>query len=71
MAETPSHRRRKGRNAFVPGDDPKDHYFYKGSWDYDYHFPDFLDGWKEAEKEWEEKQLEDIDICECCGQDIK
>ena len=67
---TPSHRRRKGRDAFVPGDDPKDHYSYKGSWDYDYYFPDFVDGWKEAEEEWKRLNQKTSEYCECCGQKI-
>jgi len=57
MAETPSHRRRKGRDVFVPGENPIDYNPYKpGSWDYEYHFGDFLDGWNEAEEEWKRCQ---------------
>ena len=40
MAETPSHRRRKGRDAFVPYEDPRDYNSYIRNVDCD----DFLDG---------------------------
>ena len=57
MSETPSKRRRKGREAFCPGADPMDFQPYKkGSWNYDYYLKDFLDGWKEAEDAWEPKE---------------
>lgn len=39
MSETPSKRRRKGREAFDPGTDPMMMQPYKvGSWAYDFHF---------------------------------
>jgi len=66
MAETPSHRRRKGRDAFVPYEDPRKYNSYIRNVDYD----DFLDGWKEAEEEWKRCQQKDSEYCECCGQKI-
>lgn len=49
--------RHEGREAFQPGEDPKDYFRYKeGSWDYKYHFDDFLEGWEEAEAEYVTEQ---------------
>ena len=71
MAETPSHRRRKGRDAFIPGDDPRDHCPYiSGNWFADIYYDDFLDGWKEAEEEYNRLQQKDSEYCKCCGQKI-
>ena len=71
MAETPSKRRRKGREAFCPGGNPMDFQPYKvGSWGYDFYLKDFLDGWEEAEKQYNidsEEYDEEFDICPCCG----
>lgn len=69
----PSHRRRQGRKMFIPGEDPEQICPYnKTDWTYQFHFEDFLQGWKEAEKEFDENcrahQLEDQfkdNLCEC------
>lgn len=59
MGETPSHRRRKGRNAFEPGVDPMDVQPYKkGTWSYKHDLGDWLDGWKEAERAYDLEQTE-------------
>lgn len=51
MSETPSARRRKGRNDYEPGVDPMDVQPYTpGTWAYDYHLQDYLDGWNEADE---------------------
>jgi hypothetical protein len=56
MAETPSKRRRKGREAFEPGVDPMDVQPYKeGSWGYFHYLDDWLEGWREAEAEHHEQ----------------
>ena len=71
MAETPSKRRRKGREAFCPGGDPMDFQPYKvGSWGYDFYLKDFLDGWKEAEEQYNNENNEKPEICPYCGQEI-
>jgi len=63
MSETPSNRRRKGRNAFEPGVDPMDLQPYAArSWGYDYYLQDWLDGWEEAKKDHENM------VCEFCGE---
>ena len=57
MSETPSKRRRKGRELFCPGEDPKDHCPYSpDSWGYEWKLEDFIDGWNEAEKQYNEEQ---------------
>ena len=50
MSETPSKRRRKGREAFDPSiENPMDVQPYKkDSWGYTYYLQDWLDGWNEA-----------------------
>ncbi len=51
MSETPSRRRRKGREAFIPGEDPMDHQPYKeGTWAHKMHLIDWLHGWDEAKR---------------------
>jgi hypothetical protein len=69
MAETPSKRRRKGREAFEPGVDPMEVQPYKeGTWAYKYHLLDWLEGWSEARREYEAKYFEwDEPICPYCG----
>lgn len=49
MTETPSKRRRRGRLAYFPGEDPNQHLPYKG-WGAELFNKDFLDGWREAEQ---------------------
>ncbi len=72
MNETPSKRRRRGREAFGPGCNPIDFQPYKvGSWNYQMYLEDWLDGWGEAKKASEEKEMESEVICECCGSIIK
>ena len=62
MTETPSARRRKGREAFVPDCDPMDVQPYTlRSWIYIYHLKDWLEGWKEA-KETYEAQKKDEEV---------
>ena len=70
MSETPSKRRRKGREAFEPDCDPMDFQPYKvGSWNYNMFLQDFLDGWKEEEKLYNSvhELEEEEDVCPCCG----
>lgn len=56
MAETPGKRRRKGREAFIPLEDPMDHQPYEpGTWAHKMHLSDWLEGWKEAEEAYEAK----------------
>ena len=63
MPETPSKRRRRGREAFEPGCDPMDWQPYKvGSWGYRMYLDDWLDGWKEAEKTFNEEEEVDETI---------
>ena len=58
MSETPSNRRRKGREAFSPGSNPMDFQPYKkGSWSYYFYLEDWIDGWKEAEEQWEVEEI--------------
>ena len=71
MAQTPSKRRRKGREAFIPHENPMDHQPYiKGTWAYDSYLHDFIDGWKEAEKQWEKEQnvllIDELQILKDC-----
>jgi hypothetical protein len=71
MSETPSNRRRKGRNEFEPGVDPMDIQPYKeGTWGYQMNLKDWLDGWKEAEEAYLEQEEEKPEICPCCGREI-
>jgi hypothetical protein len=66
---TPSKRRRMGRKAFVPYENPEDHTPYKkDAWGYDIYMADFLEGWKEAEDAWYAEEKEEI--CPECGQKI-
>ncbi len=59
MAETPSNRRRKGRETFVPGENPMDFQPYSMRfYNSQYYLDDWLDGWKEAEAEWKTEQKE-------------
>jgi len=52
MSESPSKRRRKGREAFTPNTNPMELQPYKeGTWNYTCHLQDWLDGWDEAEKQ--------------------
>jgi hypothetical protein len=56
MAETPSKRRRKGREAFEPGVDPMQVQPYApGSFSYDHRLKDWLDGWNEAKEQYEQE----------------
>jgi len=56
---TPSGRRREGRNAFSPGEDPNDVNPYlnhqKHFWGSDIYAKDWEEGWKQAEKEYNER----------------
>jgi len=78
MAETPSKRRRKGREAFDPGVDPMNIQPYSmNSYYFASNLADWLDGWGEAEeayeakqKELEQKELDDDYVCEKCGQPL-
>lgn len=81
MAETPSARRRKGRNDFEPGVDPVlrcqlNPYLPASNWMQQMKADDWLDGWKEAEAKWEEEQEEqevpDLirERCPHCGQEM-
>lgn len=55
MSQTPSARRREGRNSFYQGGNPDDHNPYLRSqvWGADIRAADWLDGWKEAEISYE------------------
>lgn len=67
MAETPSNRRRKGRNDFDPNTDPMDIQPYnKNSWWYKSYLKDWLDGWFEAKKAYEKIQKEENETCPYC-----
>ena len=73
MAETPSNRRRKGREAFVPDYDYMDLQPYKkGTWAYTYYLKDWIDGWNEAQRAWdvEQKELFGQKICPCCRKEL-
>lgn len=59
MGETPSKRRRRGRAAFIPGDDPLNHQPYnKNKWGYDIYLADWLEGWEQARRDWEFEESE-------------
>ena len=59
MSETPSQRRRKGREAFDPGTDPMMVQPYKqGAWSYKYYLQDWLDGWEEERISYEKQLVE-------------
>ena len=68
---SPSKIRYRARKAYCPGCDPLDEFPWKpGSWGYDMYMDDWLDGWKRAEKEWEEEQASkrpEEQACPCCG----
>lgn len=70
MSETPSKRRKRGYEAYDSCADPMDLQPYKvGSWEFQMYYQDFLDGWKQAEKD-EAAQLEEDNIftrCPECG----
>lgn len=55
MIQTPSHRRRNGRNAFYPDGNPTDHnpYLNSKAWGADMRAKDWLEGWHEAEAAYE------------------
>ena len=62
---TPSKKRRMGKEAFSPGCDPMDVQPFKtDSWGYRKDLKDFLDGWKEAEKEYSQRP-DTLDKIEC------
>ena len=71
MGESPSNRRKKGRDAFVNGCDPMDIQPYKlGTWAYTAHLQDWLDGWNEAEEQYDAESAEELieEFCSECGQ---
>lgn len=55
MSQTPSKRRKQGREAFYYGGDPKDHdpYLHSKAWGSDMKSKDWMDGWYEAEADYE------------------
>ena len=72
--------KRDGREAFCPGADPMDcHPYKRKSWEFDFKFEAFCEGWNEAEAtylalEEEEEEMDDrLRICpwhcdgECLG----
>ena len=68
MGETPSKRRRKGRDAYCKDCDPMDFQPYKvGSWGYENYLQDFLDGWKEAEEAEKAEELEEAEESVLCS----
>jgi hypothetical protein len=72
MTETPSHRRRKGREAFEPGVNPMDVQPYKiGTWGYEHHLLDWLEGWSEARRNYEKYfDKENKPCCPYCGKTL-
>ena len=76
MAETPSARRRKGRNDFEPGIDDDtvndlNPYLPTSNWLQQLKATDWLDGWREAEAKWKlEQHQKDDHICPHCGQEM-
>ena len=62
MAETPSKRRRKGREAFELGVDPRGRRTNRfDSWDYKMNLQDWLNGWEEARLAHEQEEKEQAD----------
>jgi len=61
---SPGRYRRKGRNAFVPGEtNPEDFFDYpKKSWWYKHHLEDFLEGWEEAKRKYEKEENKMIEF---------
>jgi len=59
MNETPSHRRRKGRNAFDPNVEPMEVCPYKRGFMFEEKARDWLDGWEEGKLAWEKECLEE------------
>ena len=57
---SPGRYRRKGREAFVPGEpNPESYFDYpKKSWWYKHHLEDFLEGWEEAKRKHEMDERE-------------
>ncbi|MBT8489492.1 MAG: hypothetical protein KJN62_00425 [Deltaproteobacteria bacterium] len=76
MAQTPSRRRREGRNAFDPQVSREERdminpYMSSKSWYARSHAKDWNDGWKEAEVKYEmERHQKDNHVCPYCGQDM-
>ncbi len=55
--ETPSKRRRDGRNAFDPNTDPMEVQPYNpNTWSYGLQIKEWLEGWHEGREIWEAKQ---------------
>lgn len=50
---TPSKMRKEGYKAFMPNENPADHFHFKNG-----SYNDFCDGWDKAEEEWEKEQEE-------------
>ena len=68
---SPSARRRAGRKAFIPNENPMQHQPYKkNSWAYEFYLDDWLDGWNDAKIDYEEEQRLDkmcSKTCPHCG----
>jgi len=56
MSQTPSHRRREGREDFCPDTDPAEICPYKDPYKRD----DWLDGWRQAEREYEQRNFQEV-----------
>lgn len=73
---SPSKIRYRARKAYCPGIDPMEEYPWKpGTWGYKMYKEDWLDGWKQAEKEHEEEEEqrrleEEKEYCPCCGKPL-
>ena len=55
--KSPTGRRRLGRMAFIPGENPMDYQPYnKNKWGYDFYLADWLEGWNQAKENYEYEQ---------------
>ena len=74
MAETPSKRRRRGREAYQEGVDPMSIQPYIiGTWGYNYYLTDWLDGWEEAHESAMDHNPSDLPMITCphCGKEFQ
>ena len=70
---SPGRFRKEGREAYMPGvDNPEDYFDWpKKSWHYKYNLPYFLEGWKEAESDYNKQEVVEIDLDEEAWNQIK
>jgi len=70
---TPSKRRREGRRAYMPYENPMEHNPYLNSREYmaAERAVDWLEGWKQAEKEYlEDLEEQEHPCCPHCGKEL-